>query len=966
MRKSERRNVDAVLTRALELSDEARARFLDEACSGQAGLRARLERLLTAGESNQSLLTPGGGASGPLWTALAGECPEAHPETPEPRPGDRIGAYRIVRALGQGGMATVYLAERADGQFEQTAALKVLDSARYLSDAADRFAQERQILATLDHPHIAHLIDGGSTEAGRPYVVMEYVHGRPIDRYCDEERLTIDQRIALFDLVAGAVQYAHSHLIVHRDIKPSNILVTPDGQPKLLDFGIAKLLDAGAPHTAPETRDALHPMTPEYASPEQLRGEPLTTVSDVYQLGFLLYHLLTGRAPYACDRYSISEVVRVVCTVQPVSPSQAIQDAATECSDASADARSAARSTTAARLRKRLAGDLDNVVLTALRKDPARRYPSVIHLRGDLERYLDGMPVTARRPTVRYRTAKFIARHRLAVAGGALIVLAIAAGIASTVWQASATAREAQRAEAAFEFLVGLFESADPDVTLGEPITAKELLDRGAARLDTEAAGAPLMRAEMLSVIGGMYTDLGLYEQALPLLEEARTVFLRSREGNAGIVARNADRLATVLHEMGRYEEAAEVAQQAIALREEDGGATPEELSASIGNLASIRSLQGLFDEADALYREVLEVDRRVGNERLLASHLSDYSASLYQAGRYVEAQRTGEESLTLHRTLYGPAHTLVATSLLNLGTVYMALGEYDSAEELLRECLAIRRQLLGEEHPHVALALSNLGHLMRSAGRLDEAEGAHRQALSIRRAALGPSHPDVATTLNNLGVVLYFDGRYDEAAETFEQVVPLWREVYGDRHPNVFTVLNNLGAARREAGDYDRAERVLRMTLELRREAFGESHRQVAQSLNNLALLLAEKGVDGQAESLMREAVAMWRETMGENHPDVGDGLMSLGRFLLDQDRCAEAEVPLRESFAIRARTLDADAPMLASTRLYLAECLVTLGRHGEAKPLLAASLPVLVDHWGEDAEITQRAHRATAGLAQ
>lgn len=961
MQKPEQRRADAVLKRALELTGDTRQRFLDEACSGHAGLRALVERLLDAGENGGPLIRPGGGASGPLWTALARD----YSNGAEPRAGDRLGAWRIVRTLGRGGMATVYLAERADGHFEQTVALKVLDGARYRGDAAGRFAQERQILATLDHPHIARLVDGGTTDGGQPYVVMEYVDGKPIDRYCDDERLTIDQRIRLFELVASAVQYAHGRLIVHRDIKPSNILVTRDGKPKLLDFGIAKLLDTGTPNTAPETRDALHPMTPEYASPEQLRAEPLTIASDVYQLGFLLYQLLTGRTPYACDRRNVAEIVRVVCTVKPLRPSQAaVADESGRVPSADSVERSAARSSTPERLRKRLTGDLDNVVITALEKDPGRRYPSVFHLRDDLRRHLGGMPVSARQPTIHYRATKFMARHRLAVAGGALLVLAIVAGVSATVWQAGATAREAQRAEAALEFLVGLFESVDPDVTLGDSITAKELLDRGVARLDTELPENPVMRAEMLSVIGKMYTELGLYEEALPLLEDARDAFDWSDERAAGKIASNGDRLATVLYELGRYEEAAGTAQHAIGLRREDERTAPAELSASIGNLASVRSQQGFAEEAAALYQEVLDLDRRSGNDRLLASHLSDYSAALYKAGEYAEAQRIGAESLELHRKLYGPAHTLIATSLQNLGTAYMALGEYGTAEELLRESLAMRRQLLGDQHPHVALVLSNLGNVLRNAGRLDEAEAAHREALSIRRAALGESHPDVANTLNSIGVLLYFSARYAEAAETFEQVVPLWRDTYGTRHPNVFTALNNLGAALREAGDYERAEQVLQETLELRREAFGNKHRHVAQSLNNLALLLAENGKSGEAEKLMRQAIAMWRETMGDTHPDVGDGLMSLGRLLLDQDRCMEAEAPLRESFSIRKQTLDADAPMLASTRLYLAECLIKLERGGEAEPLLASSLPVLVDRWGEDAEITRRAYRALAAI--
>lgn len=954
MQDPERRQADALLKRALELEDDARERFLDESCRGNERLRALVDRLISAAESDRSPLCEGSAASGPLWQALVSE----KTDRPPIAAGDRVDAWQIDRTLGRGGMATVYLARRADGQFEQTVALKVLDAARYLGDSARRFAQERQILATLEHSHIARLIDGGTTDAGQPYVVMEYVDGKPIDRYCDDARLSIERRIELFEQVAGAVEYAHGHLIVHRDIKPSNILVTRDGEPKLLDFGIAKLLDGHAPNAAPETRDALHPMTPEYASPEQLRGEPLTVASDIYQLGFLLYCLLCGRKPYEFEPGNVADIVRVVLSVEPPQPSHAVS-AATDAADIAE-----ARSTTPSRLEKQLAGDLDTVVETSLRKTPANRYTSVAQLRDDLRRHREGRPVTARPQTRYYRASKFVRRNRVAVAAAALIVSSIAAGTLSTVWQARETAREAERAAAAFEFLTGLFESVDPDVTLGESVTARDLLDRGAARLDSELAGAPRMRVEMLGVIGGMYTDLGLYDDALPLLEDAAAAMERLDDQDPAAVADIADRLAAVLYEQGRYEEAAESAQRGIALRRDDSRTASGKLAVSIGQLASIRSVQGLFDEADTLYRQALELDRAAGDPGRLASHLSDYSAALYRAGRFEEARETGEEALALHRELYGPAHTLIATSLLNLGTVLAAEGRYDDGAALLQDCLRMRRQLLGDEHPHVALALSNLGNIYRGAGRLDEAEAAHREALAIRRATLGEAHPDYANSLNAIGVVLYFNAQYREAADIFEQVVPLWQEAYGRRHPNVFTALNNLGAALREAGDVAGAERVLRQTLELRREAFGSSHPQVAQSMNNLALLLAKNGANEEAETLIREAVAMWRETMGENHPDVGDGLMSLGRFLLDQDRCEEAEASLQESLDIRRESLDPGAPMLASTRLYLAECLVRLGRSGEAETYLAESLPVLVDRWGDDAEITQRAKRVMAEL--
>ena len=355
-----RTQVDELLKRALELPQEERERFLDKTC-GESDLRRAVEQMLKAAEAPDDLLRPGGGASGPIWEAMARECPPAAFEFVA---GDRIGSWRVVRVLGRGGMATVYLAERADGQFEQRAALKVLDVSRNFDALVARFTQERRILARLEHPNIARMIDGGATRTGQPYVVMEYVDGEPIDRHCDRLRLGLEERIRLFTRVANAVQDAHAHLIVHRDIKPSNILIDAGGEPKLLDFGIAKLL---APEgAAAETRSALHPMTPEYASPEQVRGEPLTTASDVYQLGFLLYYLLTGRSPYNADRRNIAAMIQAICQSEPARPSASTTSRAVGGIHAGRET-AAARSTTPERLRRRLWGDLDTILLTTMR-----------------------------------------------------------------------------------------------------------------------------------------------------------------------------------------------------------------------------------------------------------------------------------------------------------------------------------------------------------------------------------------------------------------------------------------------------------------------------------------------------------------------------------------------------------------------------------------------------------------------
>ncbi|MGH6914103.1 MAG: protein kinase domain-containing protein, partial [Geminicoccales bacterium] len=452
--------------------------------------------------------------------------------------------------LGQGGMATVYLAERADGQFEQTVALKVLYRPGCAEDVAMRFAQERQILASLNHPNIAHLVDGGLMPSGQPYVALEYVDGVPVDAYCDRERLDIRQRLALFMSIASAVGHAHRNLVIHRDIKPSNILVTAEGVPKLLDFGIAKLVDASLPHAAPETRSALHPMTPEYASPEQVRGEALTTASDIYQLGYLLYRLLARVSPYRVERGNYAAMIGAICKVDPVPPSQVAPDDESGGSLAPAE-------------RRALAGDLDTVVLRALRKEPEARYRSAESLADDIGRHLQGLPVTARQGTAAYRVRKFIRRHRFGVATS-LAFASLAAGFAAVyAVQASDSARrlaqerdaaqlEAAKALQVTDFLMSLFEASDPRAPGAGEATAREILARGLARID--ALGAqPQVQAQMLDVIGQVYRRLGDYDEAQRLLERAVATWRAVSGEKTPELAASLSHLGRVLDAQGEY-----------------------------------------------------------------------------------------------------------------------------------------------------------------------------------------------------------------------------------------------------------------------------------------------------------------------------------------------------------------------------------------------------------------------------
>ena len=514
---------DAILDEALDLPPGERAAFLDRACGGDAQLRALVERLLNAAEIED----PGFKSGGALQGSFGDNFRQELTKSDEVPPGTLIGRYRIVREIGRGGMAKVYLAERADGQFRQEVAVKLLESGISTSQIARRFDRERQILAQARHPGVARLLDGGTGPGGRPYLVMEYVDGRPIERYCDEERLSVPDRLRLFLQVAQAVEDAHRNLVVHRDIKPSNILVTGEGHAKLLDFGIAKLLDPTATSGEALTGSAIRLMTPAWASPEQVRGNPVTTASDVYQLGLLLYLLLTGCFPYDVGDGNPAARMLAIAQEEPVKPSVAVTAPQT-CGVApgqeprTAEEIARARGTTPARLRRMLSGDLDAIILMALCKEPDRRYGSVAQLIDDLERFFAGRTISARPDTWTYRTGKLIKRHSAAFTAAALAALiGLALGLAYT----SELMQERDRARRQAEFLGELFEGTSPGGAQGEALTPRQLLDRGVARVELELKGEPELQADLLEDLGNMYRNLGLHQEARDL--QARAEALR-------------------------------------------------------------------------------------------------------------------------------------------------------------------------------------------------------------------------------------------------------------------------------------------------------------------------------------------------------------------------------------------------------------------------------------------------------
>ena len=929
------RRVAELLDEALELSPAERERFLGGACGGDAALRREVEALLAADAEASPLLDTPLSMAALLAAGAGGHDGGALIDA-------RIGPYRVVRELGRGGMGAVYLAERADGQFEHRVALKLVRGGFESADLVRRFLDERQILARLEHPHIARLLDGGVTDDGIPYFVMEYVEGEPITAHCDRHRLPVDARLRLFTAVCEAVAHAHRNLVVHRDLKPSNILVTPDGQVKLLDFGIAKLLGDGAQdQDSSQTRTGVYLLTPEYAAPEQVRGEPVTTATDVYALGAVLYELLSGRRAQSFSQRSPAELARVVGEVTPPPPSQAMARRArregVDVPGAGPTEVAAARGIDPGRLERALRGDLDAIVMHALRKEPRQRYASVEALLADLERQRAGRPVAARHGTLAYRGRRFLRRHRVPVAAVALVVLSLLGGLVTATRQGRLAARESERAQQVTEFLIGLFRVSHPSESRGRELSARELLDSGVVRVERELADDPELQAEMLTLLGSIYRELAVLDRADTLLRRAVALRESLHGADSEALASSLNELGGLMLVTGNYDAADSVLRRSLAIRERRLGARDTVVAVSLNNLAVARSNLGDDVEAERLYRRALEIDLRVyGPEHpQVATDLSNLGNVLRRKADYDAADSVTGAAVAIRRRQLPAGDPKIADAIANLAMLRSAQGRLADAERLHREALAIRRATLGDDHPDVALSLNAVATTLTRLGRFDEALPLHQSALSLQQRVLGPEHDRAITTLNNIGVLRYRMGDVDEAAATMREALGRWRRALGENHPNVLTAQNNLGVVLTEAGQHGEAERLLRGALEARRALRGEDHPEVAASLRNLGVLLHGSGRPGEAEEAFRRALDIGRGAWPASHLSLADLLFDYGELLLDEHRPGEAEPLLREALTIRREQLGEAAAPVAEAKRTLMDALRAQGRDAEAEAL-------------------------------
>ena len=836
------------------LDPAGRTARLEAASGGDPELRGEVERLLAADLQAGSFLE-----NLVRWT------PEERPAGGDLPADRRIGPYRIEREIGHGGMGTVYLAERADGVFEKEVAVKVVRRGFDTADALRRFELEQRILARLEHPGIARLYDAGTTEEGLPYVVMEHVEGLPIHRWCEEHRLAVAERLKLFLEVCAAVHYAHQNLIAHRDIKPSNILVDAAGRPRLLDFGIAKLLSPEGEEAVDLTR-AVRPMTPGYASPEQIRGEPVTTASDVYSLGVLLYELLAGRQPFVLAGLSPREIERIVGEETPQPPSRA----------AVSPELPAGRPEGAERLRRLLAGDLDRIILKAMHKEPGRRYATVDQLADDIRRHLAGLPVLARGDSFWYRTGKLVRRHKLAAA---LVLVVVAAGLGTAVLAVEraraldrATAalvradREAAKAREATDLLVELFKISDPRVTAGETVTAREVLRQGTRRVEAEVAQQPEIAGELLGTIGRVYLNLELPHEAVPILQRALAASRRAYGPRHPDVATALDDLARALRDEGKYAAAEPLARHALALRRDLLGDSHPDVATSLGNLGTLLSRSGQLPAAEAALTEALALRRLLPPDARLGDSLTDLAFLYQEQAEYRRAAVLFREALAVYRRQLGPEHPTAATAVNNLAMALYRQGDA-AAEPLLREALRLHRRGLGEDHPAVAATLENLAGMLAERGDFAAAEPLAREALALHRKELGDRHPKVGGGINTLAVLLHSRGDLAGAEELFREALALRREILPPEHPETAASLVGLGAVLADRGEVRQAEPLLREALAMRRHVLPPGHWRIAAAESELGGCLARQRRWQEARPLLVGSYSRLREALGAEH---------------------------------------------------------------------------------------------------
>ncbi len=778
-----------------------------------------------------------------------------------------IGSYRILSLLGEGGMGCVYLAEQ-NAPVRRKVAIKLIRASLATPAAIALFSAERQAMARLTHPAIAQIFEAGAASDGCPYFVMEHVPGESLTHFCDRRRLSLAERLELFIEICHGVEHAHRRGVLHRDLKPGNVMIAEiDGlpAPKIIDFGIARALDSPLTDETLLTRFGLG--TPGYMSPEAYDAVDVDTRTDVYALGVMLCELVVGVRPFDVHGASLSQVMQQVISEPAPRPSQRFQSLEPEQQEGLA----AGRRTDRRQLAARLAGDLDWIVAKALERERDRRYGSATELAADVRRHLDLEPVSARAPSVRYRVGRFVRRHRAVVAAASLAVIALVLGTIGTTLGMMRAQREAERAnleaentrealldaEEVTDFLIRLFEVSDPREAGGESISARQLLDRGAGRIEEDLADQPLRQARLMHTIGAIYDQLQVHREARRLVESALALRERELPADHPDVADSLHRLAVIDRQLAEYEAAEAAARRSLALRQKAHGPDHPRVGEALRELAVTLYLSGRHAEAEPLVRRALAIattELGAGHPQV-ADSLETLGNLLKGQGRCAEAIPPLSQALAIRGQTLGASDPTLALSLNNLGSCYAEARRFEEALPLFERALAIQEKTLGAQATPVAVGRTNLGILYRDVGRPQAAESALARARDDLMKALGPGHPLVANAMAELGLLLGQQGRLAEAEAELRRAVTIWIENPGPEHS--WTAWGHWGLANvlRDRGRLGEAESHYRDSLEFRRRLLPAGHPELRQTLTDYARLLRAAGRDGEAAALEAEA---------------------------------------------------------------------------------------------------------------
>jgi serine/threonine-protein kinase len=1004
------KQVEALFNAAVELPPAQRETLLQDSCDDES-LREEVRSLLRTEAAPDERLA--------LHAApQAAELIDDYKSTLFPP--KTIGDYRIDRQIGLGGMGVVY---RASHPQVGTVAVKVLRRGLTAENGPahhaviERFDRERNVLARLDHPFIARLLDGGTTMDGQPYLVMEYVRGQTIAQYCDAHALRIDERLQLFRKVCAAVQFAHQNLIVHRDLKPANVLVDEEGTPKLLDFGIATLLNRQTAHAM----TTLRAMTVEYASPEQIRNEPVTTATDIYSLGVILFELLSGHHPYDSTNSTQYELERAVCENDPPRPSQTlmqVREATTAdgtTTHITPEIVSQARRGSPERLRRKLSGDLDTIVMMSMRKEAARRYESAQQFGDDIRRYLEGMPVSARPDTGWYRAHKFVARNRIPVAISILIVVGLTIGIFAVSGQArrariaegralamadaESLARqradvEAQKAARIVLFLQEILAAADPRND-GKNARVMDVLRGATARLEDEFASNPVLASALHDTIGNIYLSLGNHGQARHHLEQA----LRLRESNlAPVDAEVADsqhHLARLLLAEGHTSEAEVLHRKALATYTAILGPDHPTTAACMANLGLLLQQMGNFAEAESAQRQALEVLRQHGQQIDVAASLANLLVTMARVNGVDDAMPRKLEDLIREVEGIAPHHPLVAQLQTTLAGAYAEQGRLVEAAEVQHQAISFIQHHLDPHHASMVPALNNLGAILSDLGDYAGAEDAHRRNMVISRHLYGDDHPDVAKRMMGLAMTLAKTGQFTESEEMSSDAIAILRKLAppislaaglavrgwilaeSDRldnaqmayreglrsarkHPSppatlIASLECGLGTVLSIQGDLDAAATLLHRSVAALKATSGPSHPRMARTLTDLGVHYLRSGRLQDAEETLLRARTIQEQSMPLQHPDVGRSLLARGRVAMQRGELSTAEDLFHQAIACVEASPASNHWRLGLIHSALGQSLLELGRYDESESTLQTALNILTTVHGSDHRHTQ-----------